>query len=68
MRPNCFGDRDRREFPNLLRDSGCIARLLQRIIVQRSGEINRPQFGVVESVVTLIALDASWRAAFVTKV
>ena len=42
---------------------GCIDRLEQRIIVQRSGEIHRLQFGAVKSVVKLMALGNAWRPA-----
>jgi len=42
---------------------GCIDRPQERIIVQRSGEIHRPQFVAMKSVVKLMTLGNAWRSA-----
>ena len=42
---------------------GHIDRPQQRIIVRRSGEIHRPQFGAMKSVVKLMAQGNAWRPA-----
>ena len=62
------GDPDRCEFRSFLPAGGCIDRPHDGIVVRRSGEIHRPQFGAVKSVVKLMTLGRFRRAAFVTNV
>ncbi len=44
-------------------EGGCINRLPEAIVVRRSGEIHRRQFGATKSVVHLMALSGAWRPA-----
>jgi len=51
------------QLARMVRCSNCIDRPQERIIVQRSGEIHRPQFVAMKSAVKLMTLGNAWRSA-----